>query len=164
MNHTIDFCLTFEGCLHSLRCLSFFRPSVSSKSFLCHACIFSIMSSLLLYPLIHCTTDLTPACDAATCFLALFVIAFLWLLMNVVAIVCAVDLSKNTSIYAWNNPISTGQAISFKLFSFVASILSFDFLVVSCCFVVLPWTFSLPCSNNLIKCFSVISATEAPHT
>jgi hypothetical protein len=75
MNPTIDFCRTFEGCL--LRRLSFFRPSVSSKSFRCRACIFSIMSSLLLHPLIHCTTDVTPAYDAAVYFLTLFAIAFL---------------------------------------------------------------------------------------
>jgi hypothetical protein len=69
------------GCL--LRRLSFFRPSVLSRSILCRACIFSIMSSLLLHPLIHCTTYVTPACDAAVYFLTLFAIAFLWLLMNV---------------------------------------------------------------------------------
>jgi hypothetical protein len=55
MNPTIDFCRTFEGCL--LRRLSVFRPSVSGKSFLCRACIFSIISLLLIHPLIHCTTD-----------------------------------------------------------------------------------------------------------
>jgi hypothetical protein len=161
MNPTIDFCRTFEGCL--LHRLSFFHPSVLSKSFLCRACIFSIMSSLLLHPLILCTTDVTPTCDAAVYFLTLFVIAFLWLLMKV-AIVCAVGLSKNDSMSAWNNPISTGRALSFKLFSFLASILSFVFLVVSCCSVVLPWTSSLSCSHNLIEYFSVISTIEAPQT
>jgi hypothetical protein len=91
MNPTINFCRTFEGCL--LHCLSFFCPSVSSKSILCRACIFSIMASLLLNPLIHCTTDVTPACDAAVYFLTLFANAFLWLLMKV-AIVCTVKLYK----------------------------------------------------------------------
>jgi hypothetical protein len=93
MNPTIGFCRTFKGCVPRLRRLSFFCPSVPSKSFCCCACIFSIMSSLLLHPLIHCTTDVTPACDAAVNFLTLFAIAFLWLLMNV-AIVCVVELSK----------------------------------------------------------------------
>jgi hypothetical protein len=41
--------------------------------------------------------------------------------------------------------------LSFKLFSFLASILNFVFLVVSCCSVVLPWTSSLRCSHNLIN-------------
>jgi hypothetical protein len=126
MNPTIDYCRTFEGCVPCLRRLSLFHPSVSGKSFCCHARIF--MSSLLLHPLIHCTTNVTPACDAAVYFLTLFAIAFLWLLMNV-AIVCAVELSKYSSISARNNPIPTGHAFSFRLFSFLASILSFIFLV-----------------------------------
>jgi hypothetical protein len=164
MNPTINFCRTFEGCLPRLRRLSFFRPSVSSKSFRCRACIFSTMSSLLLHPLIHCTTtNVTPACDAAVYFLTLFDIAILWLLMNV-AIFCVVELSKNSSISAWNNPISTGCALSFKLFSFLALILSFDILVVSYCSVVLPCTSSFRCSHNLMKYFSVISIIKAPHT
>jgi hypothetical protein len=163
MHHTIDLCCTYDGCLLRLRRRSFFCPSVSSKSFLCRACIFSITSSLLLHPLIYCTANVTPACDAVVYFLTLFVIAFFWLLMNV-AIGCAVDLSKNSSISAWNNPISTGRALSFKLFSFLASILSFVFLVVSCCSAVLPCTSSFRCSHNLMKYFSVISTIDDPHT
>jgi hypothetical protein len=129
MNHTINFCRTFDGCVPCLHRLSFDR-----------SCIFSIMSSSLPNPLKHFTTHVTPACDNAIHFLTLFVIAFLWLLMNV-AIVCAVDVSTNYLICAWNSHISNGRALSFILFSFLASILSFVFLVVSCCSAVLPWYF-----------------------
>ena len=59
--------------------------------------------------------------------------------MNVV-IVCAIDLSRKSSISAWNNPISISLAVSFSAFSFFASILSFVFLVLSCWFAVLLCT------------------------
>jgi hypothetical protein len=161
MNPTIDFYrpLFFAHRRH----LSFFLPFVSSRSLRCRACIRSITLPLSFHPLIHCTTNVAPALAAAVCFFPLFAIAFLWLLMNV-AIICAVDLSRNTSMSLWNNPISIGLALSFNSFNFLASMLSFAFLVVSCYCTVFPCTSLFRSSHNCMKCCSVISTTAAPHT
>jgi hypothetical protein len=160
INPTINLCCPL---VVLLRRLSFFLPSVSSRSFCCPACIRSVTLSLLLHVRIHCTIDVAPARDAAVYFFTLLAMTFLWLLMYV-AIVCAVDLSKNDSMSVWNSPISTGLALSFNSFNFLASGLSFVFRVLSCCSTVFPCTSSLRSSHSCMKFCNVISTTDAPHT
>jgi hypothetical protein len=139
--------------VHLFRVDLFVVIRVSSKSLhpYCSIILSIVLSMLLLhFPLLSVSSP---------CLLSLF-----QCLMINVAIVCAVNLSRNSSMLLWNNPICIGLALSFNSFNFLASLLGFVFLVLSSCFTVFPCTSSLRSSHNCMKCLNVILTNAAPQT